>query len=118
MRGSICHLEIATTDIEKTTGFLSRLFGWELGEESPDYWFFKPAEGPGGGIEKVDTHPGRGGIQFYVHVDSIEETLETARELGGRVEKPRTEIGGGHGSYALVGDPGGTVLGIWQPEAS
>jgi predicted enzyme related to lactoylglutathione lyase len=118
MLNSVCHVEIKTTDLEKTGEFLSGLFGWEFQKLEPGYWVFPAPEGPGGGIEKVDAPAGTGGIQLYIHVGSIEETIEKARSLGGETEKPKTEIGGGHGFYALLKDPGGTVIGVWQAQES
>ena len=109
-----CHIEIATTDIAASRTFLGGLFEWEFMEMDANYTLFKPPEGPGGGLEKVDAPAAAGGIHFYVHVASIEDACGKAPGLGGSVVKEKTEIGGGHGFYAILGDPGGTEIGIWE----
>ena len=114
MAGEICHVEINSTDLEATREFTSELFGWEFTEMQPSYWLFAAGEGCGGGVSKVEEPVGKGDIRFYITVDSIEETLEDAGPLGGTVDTPKTEIGGGYGFYALLRDPGGTVYGLWQ----
>lgn len=109
-----CHIEIATTDLAASQAFLGGLFEWEFRKMDENYTIFKPAEGPGGGLERVDAPAASGGIHFYIHVVSIEETCGKVDGLGGSVVKPKTEIGDGHGFYAILGDPGGTEIGIWE----
>jgi predicted enzyme related to lactoylglutathione lyase len=110
----ICHVEILSTDVAATKGFVNGLFGWEVWDMSPDYAFFKTEDGLGGGVERAEGPLSSGDIRIYIHVESIEETLEKARELGARVEKGKTEIGGDHGFYAQIEAPGGAILGLWQ----
>ena len=48
----------------------------------------------------------------------IEKTLTLAKSLGGKVIKPRTELPGNHGSYAVIQAPDGYNFGIWaKPSA-
>lgn len=110
----ICHIELNTTDPAASKAFLGELFGWEFQDMGPEYAVFSAPEGPGGGLETVKDSQGPGDIRIYVHVPSIEECLAKATGMGGSVVKPKTEIGGGHGYYAQLCDPGGTVLGVWQ----
>ena len=110
----ICHIEFCTTDILKTREFFISLFGWEFEEMSPEYHLFRTSDGVGGGIELTNQPKGRGDIQVYVHVESIDATCEQVDSLGGEVEAPKTEIGGGFGFYTLVREPGGALFGLWQ----
>ena len=80
----------------------------------PGYVFFIPPEGPAGALEKVDEPKGAGAISMFIHVESIDETSGKVPGLGGSVVKPKTEIGGGHGFYAILLDPGGSEIGIYQ----
>jgi predicted enzyme related to lactoylglutathione lyase len=113
----ICHVEIATTDIEASKTHLGGLFGWEFRPMDENYCLFKPEDGPGGGLEKVVEPRTDNAIQIYIHVESIDDCLSKTEGLGGRVEKPKTEIGGNHGFYAHLLDPGGTVIGIWEAQS-
>ena len=114
MAGEICHVEINSTDLEATRVLTSELFGWQFQELQPDYWLFSAGEGCGGGVTRVEKSTGKGDIQIYVTVDSIEQALEQAGPLGGTVDTPKTEIGGGYGFFACLEDPGGTVYGLWE----
>ena len=114
MTGEICHVELNTTDLEATKKLTSELFGWTFQDIQPAYSLFSAGEGCGGGISKVEASTGKGDIRFYISVDSIDETLAKAEGLGGAVDTPKTEIGGGYGFFAMLRDPGGTVYGLWQ----
>ena len=109
-----CHIEICTTDPGASRDFLGPLLEWDFQEMGPDYALISTGDGPGGGLMRVDAPRGIGDIAAYVHVASIDETLSKALELGGKVETEKTEIGGGHGYFAMLGIPGGAVLGLWQ----
>ena len=111
----ICHVEFATTDLDATQTFLGGLFSWEFKEMMPGYVFFSPPEGPAGALEKVDEPKGAGALSMFIHVESVNAACEKVAGLGGGVVTPKTEIGGGHGFYAVLSDPGGSEIGIWQP---
>jgi len=53
------------------------------------------------------------GITNYVGVASVEYTLKTLTELGGRVVLPRTEVGE-FGYLAICLDPEGNKFGLWE----
>ncbi len=109
----LCHWEIPTTDLKKSTKFYSSLFGWKMQSWSENYALFDVEEGIGGGISKVDKMP-EPCIDVYVKVEDILATLKNAEELGAKVEKPKTEIGGGMGFYAFLRDPCGCRIGVWS----
>ena len=50
----------------------------------------------------------------YVRVEDLARTLDAVRSNGGEVRKYRTEDPG-MGTYAIIVDPTGGVLGLWQP---
>ncbi len=117
MPHDICHVEIRSVDPPRSREFLGKLFGWTFQPMDESYWFYSTPRGPGGGLEKVDGVPSEeGAFRIYVHVDSIRDTLARAEALGGEVRTPRTEIGGGHGFYAFLREPGGAVLGLWEAQ--
>jgi predicted enzyme related to lactoylglutathione lyase len=118
MASDCCYFEIMTADPERSQAMLGALFGWEFQPSGDAYWMFACPNGIGGGLQKVDAVEAGNATSIYMHVASVEATLEKAQTLGGEVVKGRTEIGGGHGAYGLLRDPGGAVLGIWEPEAS
>jgi len=110
---AICHVEWSSTDLERTRAFLSGLFGWEFQAWGEDYLVFTPPEGVEGGIMKVDeVHPGASPL-VYIEVEEIEPYLERAKELGGGVAVPKTEIPT-VGWFAHLTDPDGNVVGLFQ----
>jgi len=50
----------------------------------------------------------------YLATDDVTKALEVAVENGGQVVVPAMEVAD-LGTMAYVGDPGGAVIGIWQP---
>ena len=48
----------------------------------------------------------------FVKVESIEEYINKAKQLGARVMKDRQEISDGY--YAVLEDPQKNAIGIWQ----
>ncbi len=112
-RHAFCHIEWSSTDLERTKGFFSGLFGWKFQPLGGDYLTFDPPEGPGGGIMKVDeVHPGES-PSVYIEVGEIEPYLQRARELGGSVAVPKTEIPN-VGWFAHLKDPDGNIVGLFQ----
>jgi predicted enzyme related to lactoylglutathione lyase len=113
VKHTVCHFEWASTDLEKTTTFLSGLFGWEFKRWGNDYLIFNPPEGPGGGIMRAEkVIPGRSPF-IYIEVDEIEPYLEKARELGGGIDTPKKDIPG-VGWYAHITDHDGNIIGIFK----
>jgi predicted enzyme related to lactoylglutathione lyase len=112
-QNKIGHVEWASTDLDRTKDFLSGLFNWNFKTWSEEYYLFSVADGPGGGIMRVDkVDPGNSPV-VYVEVDDIESTLGRVEELGGGIAQPKTEIPD-MGWYAHFTDPDGNVIGLYQ----
>ena len=109
----LIHWEIPSTDLAKSTKFYAALFGWKTQSWSGDYALFEVEDGVGGGIAKVDEMP-EPCIDVYIRVDDIPEALKKAETLGAKVERPKTEIGGGMGFYAYFRDPCGCRIAVWS----
>jgi predicted enzyme related to lactoylglutathione lyase len=114
-KNAICHVEWASTDLERSKAFLWGLFGWEFQPFGEDYMVFSAPDGPGGGIWQVpEVRPGASPV-VYVSVDSVDRYLEESAELGGGVVKGRTEIPE-LGWYAHITDPDGNLIGLFEPK--
>lgn len=110
---TICHIEWSSTDLEKTKTFLSGLFDWKFEAWGEEYLLFMPPDGVGGGIAKVDTvQPGESPA-VYIEVDEIEPYLEKAKQLGGGIAVPKTEIPT-MGWFAHITDPDKNIVGLFQ----
>ncbi len=112
MSNPVVHWEIGGRDAAKLAAFYSKLFGWSINTENPEYGMVDPGGdgGIGGGIMKMpEGIPPY--VSIYVHVDNLEASLAKAGELGGATIKPPEPIPG-VGSFALFQDPEGNVIGL------
>jgi len=117
MDSTICHFEIPADDPAAARTFYSTLFSWRI-EPIPradgEYLLLRTSSEPGsvaGGISKRTDD--RQTMTLYFAVESLEESLKKAGELGGTVILPRTALPQ-VGWIATVRDPQGNVIGLFQ----
>jgi predicted enzyme related to lactoylglutathione lyase len=118
MANPFVHVELNTTDIAKAKAFYGKLFGWKL-EDVPmgdghSYTMIGVGDGTGGGMQG---HPVKGAPSSwlpYVLVDDLTASTEKARSLGANVMQEPVDVMG-MGSLAVIIDPTGAALGLWQP---
>ena len=112
--GEINHIEFPADDLERARAFYEAVAGWEFGTmpEFPDYLLFRTSEGYGGAIGKRDVTAGHT-IRDYIEVASIDDALAAAERTGGTVKSPKRDIPG-MGWFAVVVDPEGSEIGLFQ----
>jgi uncharacterized protein len=112
--GEINHIEFPADDPERAKKFYGAVAGWEFGEmpEFPDYYLFRTAEGYGGAIGKRGVSVGPN-LRIYIEVGSMDDALAAATGNGGSVKEPKQEIQG-MGWFAVVTDPEGSEVGLFQ----
>jgi uncharacterized protein len=120
MANPFVHVELASTDIEKSKSFYRSLFAWQLKDEDMGggmtYTMIGVGEGTGGGMMK---HPVPGAPSAwlpYVLVDDVTAATAKAKSLGATVARDVTEVPNA-GSFSIILDPIGAHLGLWQPKA-
>lgn len=117
MANPFVHIELNTTDIDKSKDFYGKLFAWKL-EDVPmgplgNYTLIGVGEGTGGGMLK---HPVPGAPSMwlsYVLVDDIKASTAKARSLGATIVQDSHEVTG-RGWLTILIDPTGAMLGLWQ----
>ena len=118
MANPFVHVELMSTDVGKAKSFYGKLFNWQLEDISmgdSTYTMIKVGEGTGGGLLK---HPMSGATSTwvaYVLVDDLKAATSKAKSLGATVTKDLTEVPG-FGSFSLITDPTGAMLGLWEPK--
>jgi uncharacterized protein len=119
MANPFVHVELATTDLDKAKSFYQSLFDWKLNEMEMgggmSYTLIEVGEGTGGGMMK---HPMPGAPSAwlaYVNVDDVAAATATAKSLGATVLREVTEVPNA-GSFSIIIDPTGAMLGLWQPQ--
>jgi predicted enzyme related to lactoylglutathione lyase len=120
--GTFCWPELATTDQAGAVAFYRALFGWDVkeqplgpgevytmfllrGRETAAAHALRPEQREHGAPTHWDA---------YVTVDSAEQTAQRARALGGKVVVPAFDVMDA-GRMAVVEDPTGAVLSVWEP---
>ena len=120
MGNPFVHVELMTNDVGKAKTFYSKLFDWKLDDmPMPEmtYTMIRVGEGTGGGL-MANPIPGAPSMFVpYVLVDDLNAAKTKAVSLGGNVMKDITEVPNA-GSFVIVSDPTGGVLGLWQQKAA
>lgn len=121
MANEFCWIEMCTDNTEAAKNFYGELFGWTYDvmemKEGCTYSIFEPkAGGPGGGIMTKPIAEVPNAWTPYVATDDLEASVAKVVELGGTVHMGPTPVPG-HGSFAVIADPAGGVIGLWKTEA-
>lgn len=120
MANPFVHVELGTTDIAKAKSFYNSLFDWKLEDVDMgggmSYTMVGVGEGTGGGMMKQPMPGAPSAWLPYVLVDDLKAATDKAKSLGAKVMKDITEVMG-MGSFTVIVDPTGAMLGLWQPKA-
>jgi predicted enzyme related to lactoylglutathione lyase len=112
--GKICYIEIPSTDPSRSADFYRQVFGWGIRQRSNGSTAFDDGVGEVSGTWVVG-RPSAAlpGLMVYIMVDDAEATVETIKANGGKIVQP---IGADAPEItARFQDPGGNVIGIYQP---
>jgi predicted enzyme related to lactoylglutathione lyase len=116
--GAPCWVDLMTSDVERSRAFYSELFGWTAGEPAEEfggYFNFSKdgvlvagcmASQPAAGVADV--------WSVYLATDDAGKTVDAAAANGGQVHVQAMAVAD-LGTMAVVGDPGGAGIGVWQP---
>jgi predicted enzyme related to lactoylglutathione lyase len=116
MGNPFVHVELMSTDVGKAKSFYGKLFDWQL-EDMPmsemTYTIIKVGEGTGGGLMKNPIPGGSSSWVPYVLVGDVKAATDKAKSLGATLMKDVSEVPG-MGSFSIVTDPAGAMLGLWE----
>ncbi len=113
--------ELLTTDPDAGVGFYAKVLGWNRFpyEGDPGYAMLGNAQGPVGGVRVLGKDPlaDKAGPNWltYVGVPDITVALAAVEAKGGRVLHSVTAVPGNGGRYAVISDPQGAVIGLYEP---
>jgi predicted enzyme related to lactoylglutathione lyase len=117
MPNPFVHIELATTDVAKAKEFFGAMFDWKLEDmqmgPGGTYTMIRVGEGTGGGIMKQLMPGAPSGWVPYVQVDDVRAATAKARSLKAKIYRDVTEIPG-VGTFSIIGDPTGAMVGLWQ----
>jgi predicted enzyme related to lactoylglutathione lyase len=115
--GTPCWIELFTTEPDTAADFYRDLFGWDQvsgGEEFDGYRTFQVDDQMMAGC-MANTTPDAVPNVWFVYLASTDAaaTVEAARAVGMHVAVEAMPVGD-LGVMAVVSDPGGAMVGIWQ----
>lgn len=111
-------IDLTTTDPDGAKSFYTSLFGWdveELGEEAGNYAFFNLNGQMVGGVAPTQMPEQPSAWSVYIGTEDVEATLQAAKENGGDIVVGPMDVFD-TGRVGVFRDPGGGVLGLWQPK--
>lgn len=116
--GAPCWIELFTSDPDTTQDFYRQLFGWtceSAGEEYGGYFnFSKDGQRVAGGMGNDGSAGAPDGWSVYLATDDAQQVADAAGANGGTVVMPPMQVMA-LGTMVILGDPGGAVIGGWQP---
>lgn len=122
--GTFCWVELATTDEAAASKFYSTLFGWTerlvpMGEAG-QYHIFTLGGRDAAAMYKMMPDMMKAGVPphwgAYVAVDDVDATTKRAESLGAKVVAPPMDVME-QGRMAVLSDPSGAVISVWQAKA-
>jgi predicted enzyme related to lactoylglutathione lyase len=118
--GTFSWVDLPTTDAEGAKKFYTGLFGWEAVDVPAGpgrvYTMLQKNGKNAAALYQQDAQQ-QGMPAFwlsYISVDNVEEVVGNVAELGGTVMMPAMDVMES-GRMAMIQDPTGAVVGLWQP---
>lgn len=113
-RGKFVWHELLTSDAAAATAFYTKVVAWKTQpwEQDASYSMWVAKNGPVGGIASLDGAAAPHWLP-YIAVADVAATAESAKSLGGRVLKEKTDMPNG-GSYAVLADPQGAEFAVYK----
>ncbi len=116
--GAPCWVDLMTPDTGRSREFYCELFGWEAEEPAAEFggyfnFTFRGAR-VAGCMGNQPGEDGPGVWSVYLATDDAGKTLDAATARGGQILVPATAVAD-LGTMAVVADPGGAGIGVWQP---
>lgn len=115
--GAPIWIDLSTSDQPASCAFYSALLGWDAEDPDPELGGYLNFTAGGERVAGcVPAMPGAPTDTWSVHLAAAdaERTAEAAVAAGGTVHVPAMEVRD-LGRMAVVADPGGAVVGLWQP---
>src|SRR3954447_3692733 len=116
--GTPLWVDLGSADVEASRGFYGTLFGWTASEPGPPeaggYRFFEQDGKMVAGLGPLMQEGQPSAWSSYVSVVDADATAAAARDAGGSVVVEPMDVMD-VGRFAFVSDPGGAVIGLWQP---
>ena len=109
----IDYIELSVRDVAQAKAFYTAAFGWSFNDYGPDYAGIQgPGREVGGLCKSPSVRPG--GPLVVLYSSTLEATLASVLEAGGKIVKPMFEFPGGRRFH--FSDPSGNELAVWSEQ--
>lgn len=116
--GTPSWIDLFTSDPGRATAFYGAIFGWEAQETGLEYGGYVNFTKNGVLVAGMMPNDGTAGTPdmwtTYLSVPDAKATAEAAVAAGGQVHLEPVQVME-LGTMAVLGDPGGAAIGLWQP---
>jgi len=117
--GEFCWNELATSNVQAAKEFYGKVFGWQFSDHDMGemtYTMIKLKDKEFGGIwsipkdkeKQIPPH-----WMAYILVENLDQSLEKALKHKASIVKPATNAGD-FGRFAIITDPTGAHIALWQ----
>jgi uncharacterized protein len=119
--GAPTWIDLATSDVERAQQFYGNVFGWTFESAGPEYGGYINAFKDGNAVAGLMRNDPQWGVPdgwtTYLHTADIKATLATAIAAGAAtcVEQAEPMEVPEKGWMAMLTDPAGAFVGLWQP---
>jgi predicted enzyme related to lactoylglutathione lyase len=110
-------IDLGADDVAQARAFYGGLFGWNTPEGPPEAGGYSVCDLNGKTVAGLGPNMAPGAPPHwttYVNVDSADDTIAKVEANGGTVYMPPMDVMEA-GRMAIFADPGGAVIGLWQP---
>ena len=113
LNGKVCYIEIPSVDVEVSSSFYEKVFGWHIRRRGDGHLAFDDTTGQVSGTwVKGRTVAKETSILIYIMVDDIEAAVKLVIASGGVIVQPlgmdAPEL------TARFSDPSGNIFGLYQ----
>lgn len=115
--GTPCWVDLSTPDPAAAAAFYGGVLGWTFGGGGADMGGYLLAAAAGVVVAGVGPKPEEAGPpawRVYLHTPDVDAVVAGVEARGGAVARPPGDVGP-FGRMAEIQDPGGAIVGLWQP---
>jgi len=116
--GEPCWVDFASSDVDASREFYTTLFGWTADVAPPEYGGYVTFRSNGHAVAGLGSAMDGMGADVwttYLLVEDAADTEKRATAADAEVLAPTMTVGD-KGRMAVLSDPGGAAIGIWEPD--
>jgi uncharacterized protein len=116
-QGTFSWVDLGTTDVQGAKAFYAGLFGWQTEDMTSSQGTYTMCRLQGHDVAGIHEHAEDEGTGWgsSISVEDVDRAAARARELGATVLAEPFEVLGA-GRTAVLRDPAGAVVSLWQPQ--